>query len=151
MKQEQVHSNPKGGNCKDRMKTARSFQLGHPPNWTVRSSSAIRRAGLVQLGHPPNWTDPAGRMAELVACSIQLGHPLNWSRVRSCSAIGRVELVQLGGWPSRSGGRSCSAIRRVGRLLSGVELDGRWTSWNKRGRKEYLLVTFTQNSPDGCS
>ncbi|KAF3582875.1 hypothetical protein DY000_02029368 [Brassica cretica] len=29
---------------------------------------------------------------------------------------------------------------------SGVALDGRWTSWNKRGRKDYILVTFTQNS-----
>ncbi|KAF3535311.1 hypothetical protein F2Q69_00023927 [Brassica cretica] len=29
---------------------------------------------------------------------------------------------------------------------SGVALDGRWTSWNKRGRKQYNLVIFSQNS-----
>ncbi|KAF3524246.1 hypothetical protein F2Q69_00047372 [Brassica cretica] len=54
MKQEQVCSSPEGGNCEDGLKTARSFQLGHPPNWPswsrVRSSSAIRRTGLIQIG-----------------------------------------------------------------------------------------------------
>ncbi|KAF2574834.1 hypothetical protein F2Q70_00004950 [Brassica cretica] len=63
MKQEQVPSNPEGGNCEDGMKTVRSFQLGHPPNWTC---SARRMAELVvlsiSLGHLPNWTGPAWRM-----------------------------------------------------------------------------------------
>ncbi|KAF3538061.1 hypothetical protein F2Q69_00023017 [Brassica cretica] len=31
-----------------------------------------------QLGHLPNWTSPARRMAELVACSIQLGGWPSW-------------------------------------------------------------------------
>ncbi|KAF3581789.1 hypothetical protein DY000_02031978 [Brassica cretica] len=35
--------------------------------------------------------------------------------------------------------------------MSGVALDVRWIGWNKRGRKECNLVTFTQNSLDGCS
>ncbi|KAF2582753.1 hypothetical protein F2Q68_00002316 [Brassica cretica] len=34
---------------------------------------------------------------------------------------------------------------------SGVAFDGRWTSWNNRGRKQCNLVIFTQNSLDDCS
>ncbi|KAG5396906.1 hypothetical protein IGI04_018720 [Brassica rapa subsp. trilocularis] len=34
---------------------------------------------------------------------------------------------------------------------SGVALDGRWTSWNKRGRQQCNSVIFTQNSLDDCS
>ena len=105
VKQEQVRSNPEGGSCKDGMKTTRSFQLGHPPNWT---SPARRMAELVacsvQLRHLPSWSrfdparpsteldwfssadgrasrvvDPARPSAELVAWSIQLCHPLSWT------------------------------------------------------------------------
>ncbi|KAF2546690.1 hypothetical protein F2Q70_00022091 [Brassica cretica] len=36
-------------------------------------------------------------------------------------------------------------------ILSGVALDGRWTNWNKRDRKQCNLVIFTQNSLDDCS
>ncbi|KAF3510964.1 hypothetical protein F2Q69_00006061 [Brassica cretica] len=36
-------------------------------------------------------------------------------------------------------------------IWSGVALDGRWTSWNKRGSKKCNLVIFTQNSLDDCS
>ncbi|KAF3532738.1 hypothetical protein DY000_02039783 [Brassica cretica] len=165
MKQEQVRSNPKLGSCEDEMKTSRSFQLGHSPNWTGPArrmaelaacsiqlghpsswtDSARRMAKLVacsiQLGHPPNWTgsartSSARRMAELVTCSIQLGHPPNWtglarwiwSRVRSSSAIRQAGLVQLGGWPSWSRGQTSSAIRRAGL----VQLGGwpRWSFWS---------------------
>ncbi|KAF3558979.1 hypothetical protein F2Q69_00013351 [Brassica cretica] len=108
MKQAQVCSNPEWGSCEDGMKTARSFQLGHPPNWT---GPARRMAELVecsiQLGHPPRWTGSARLMAELVVLSIQLGGWPSWSRVRSSSsihrtglvssAIRRTRLVQLGG------------------------------------------------------
>ena len=95
MKQKQVRSSPEGGNCEDGLKTARSFQLGHPPNWPswsrVRSSSAIRRTGLIQIGgcRAGRVIDPARpsaeldcsarRMAELVVLPIQLGHPPKWT------------------------------------------------------------------------
>ena len=107
MKQEQFRFNPEGGNCKDGMKTARSFQLGGWPSWSrVRSSSADGRAGHV--------FDPSRRMAELVAHSIQLGGWPSWSCCRSSSAICRTGLVQLGGW---SRVRSSSVDGRAGRVF----------------------------------
>ncbi|KAF3526519.1 hypothetical protein F2Q69_00047370 [Brassica cretica] len=73
------------------MKTARSFQLGHPPNWSrVRSSSAIRRAGHVFDPARPSaeldWSssadgrtsrvfDPDRRMAELVGRVVDPARP----------------------------------------------------------------------------
>ncbi|KAF3570376.1 hypothetical protein F2Q69_00059719 [Brassica cretica] len=84
MKQEQFRSNPEGGSCEDEMKTSRSFQLGHPPNWTGPAR---------QLGGWPSWTSLARRMAELVFCSIQLGGWPSWSCVRSSSTDGRAGRV----------------------------------------------------------
>ncbi|KAF2617665.1 hypothetical protein F2Q68_00039312 [Brassica cretica] len=109
MKQEQVCSNPKGENCRDGMKTARSFQLGHPPNWTGPSRRMAelvawtgpdrRMAELVacsiQHGYPPNWTGSAWRMAKLVVWSIQLGHPPSWT---FCTSKGPNERVGLRVW-----------------------------------------------------
>ncbi|KAF3571021.1 hypothetical protein F2Q69_00058956 [Brassica cretica] len=109
MKQEQVCSNPKGENCRDGMKTARSFQLGHPPNWTGPSR---RMAELVAWTGPDRrmaelvaWTGPDRRMAELVACSIQHGYPPNWTgsawrmaKLVFCTSKGLNERVGLRVW-----------------------------------------------------
>ena len=106
MKQEQVRSNPELGSCEDEMKTSRSFQLGHSPNWTGPARQMAELVACsIQLGHPSSWTDSARRMAELVACSIQLGHPPNWTgSARTGSARRMAELVtcsiQLGHPPN---------------------------------------------------
>ena len=139
MKQEHVRSNLEGGSCEDGMKTARSFKLCHPPN----------------------WTGPALRMAELVACSVQLGGWPGWSCVRSSSACParpsveldwsssadgracrvfdqarRTGLVQLGGWPSWWRVRSSSANRRTGL----IQLGG-WLSWS--GGRSSSAIQFS--------
>ena len=109
MKQEQVCSNPKGGKLRGRDEDSTivparpSAELdwpssadGHPAKQlrsSCRSSSAIRRTGLVHLGHPTSW-----------------------SCVRSNSSICRTGLVQLGGWPSWSRVRSSLSIRRTGQV-----------------------------------
>ncbi|KAF2616823.1 hypothetical protein F2Q68_00039797 [Brassica cretica] len=122
MKQEQVRSNLEGGSCEDEMKTTRSFQLDHPPNWTGPARQMAELVACsVKLGHPPNWTGPAQhrQMAKLVACSFQLAEWPFWSRVRSSSAIRRAGLVRLGGWPSWPRVRSSSAIRPAGLVQLG--------------------------------
>ena len=159
MKQKQVRSSPEGGNCEDGLKTARSFQLGHPPNWPswsrVRSSSAIRRTGLIQIGgcRAGRVIDPARPSAELDWFSSADGRAgrfadparpsaeMDWSssadgragRVWFSSTDGRaVRVVDPARpsaelyWSSSSRVRSSSAIHR-----SGLVQFGGWPSWSR--------------------
>ncbi|KAF3568886.1 hypothetical protein DY000_02015759 [Brassica cretica] len=111
----------------------RSFQLGHPPNWT---GPARRMAELVALsiqpGHPPNWTGPARRMAELVARLIQLGHPPNLTDPPGRMAELVAHSIHLGHPPGCPRVRSSSAIRRAGLFVfsSGVRLSLKLTLGN---------------------
>uniref|UniRef100_A0A0D3BV74 Uncharacterized protein n=1 Tax=Brassica oleracea var. oleracea TaxID=109376 RepID=A0A0D3BV74_BRAOL len=109
-----------GGSCEDGMKTARSFQLGHPPNWT---GPARRMA--IQLNNSDLVVDPARPSAELdwsISAIRRAGRVFDPARPSaeldwSSSADGRAGRVFDPVCPSAELDRSSSADGRAGRVF----------------------------------
>ncbi|KAF3501376.1 hypothetical protein F2Q69_00043305 [Brassica cretica] len=115
MKQEHVRSNPVGGSYEDGTVTARSFQLGHLPNWT----GPARRAGRVFYPAQPSakldWSGSADGRAGCVFDPARPSAELDWFIL----AGGRASRIVDPAPPSAELDWFSSAVGRA----------GGWSSW----------------------